>query len=116
MKELYNYTANVTRVVDGDTFDATVDMGMKVYHRARIRIVGVNCPERGKDGFDEAKEFAFNLLDLRQVFLDSIGYDSFGRWLCYVWSVDQTPWYRDWSFADRLIREGHGVVYKKGKK
>lgn len=45
MKTDYIYNARVTRVVDGDTFDATVDLGFKVSTIQRFRLEGVDTPE-----------------------------------------------------------------------
>lgn len=40
-----------TRVVDGDTFDARVAVSMSRHYLVRIRVRGVDCPERGKPGY-----------------------------------------------------------------
>ncbi|WJJ58333.1 endonuclease [Staphylococcus phage 110] len=45
-KFLYMYKAHVNRVVDGDTIDVTIDHGMRVYSEQRVRILGVDTPER----------------------------------------------------------------------
>ena len=41
----YIYKAVVTRVVDGDTIDVTIDLGMTVFTRQRIRLANVDAPE-----------------------------------------------------------------------
>jgi len=33
------------RVVDGDTVDLTIDLGFSTFHKARIRLAGVDAPE-----------------------------------------------------------------------
>ena len=43
--KLYHYNAEVTRVVDGDTVDALVDLGFNTYSKQRIRLYGINTPE-----------------------------------------------------------------------
>ena len=45
-----SYLAEITRVIDGDTFVADVDLGFKVWMRnVTFRLYGVNTPEvRGK--------------------------------------------------------------------
>lgn len=44
-QELYTYRCEVVRVVDGDTLDLRVDLGLRVFVDARVRLVGVNTPE-----------------------------------------------------------------------
>ena len=43
--ELYWYKAKITRVVDGDTFDAMIDLGFKMIAIKRIRLACVDTPE-----------------------------------------------------------------------
>ena len=47
---LFTYNATVVRVVDGDTLVLQFDLGFHIYHTARVRLLGVNCPERGTPG------------------------------------------------------------------
>ena len=42
---MYVYNAKCTRVVDGDTIDAQIDLGFDVHKKIRIRMVGINTPE-----------------------------------------------------------------------
>ncbi len=42
---MYEYTANLDRVVDGDTMDVTIDMGFKITTNQRIRFAYINAPE-----------------------------------------------------------------------
>jgi endonuclease YncB( thermonuclease family) len=46
-------TATVTHVVDGDTVDAGLPDGSLV----RVRLIGIDTPERGECGFDQASEY-----------------------------------------------------------
>ena len=47
---MYNYKATCTRVVDGDTIDAMIDLGFGVYTKKRIRLAEIDAPEsRTKD-------------------------------------------------------------------
>ena len=55
---MYEYKAKLERVVDGDTIDATIDLGFDVFVKKRIRFAGINAPEsRTRD----LKEKAFGL-------------------------------------------------------
>ena len=42
---MYEYTASIRRVVDGDTIDVTIDLGFDVYINERVRLSGVDTPE-----------------------------------------------------------------------
>jgi micrococcal nuclease len=46
----YQYTAQVLRVVDGDTYEVFVDMGMGMFYKTKVRLAGIDTPEvYGKD-------------------------------------------------------------------
>lgn len=42
---MFEYKCTIERVVDGDTVDAMIDLGFGIYHRARIRLASIDCPE-----------------------------------------------------------------------
>ena len=42
---LYNYNARVLRVVDGDTLDLMISLGLDIHMKERVRLFGVNTPE-----------------------------------------------------------------------
>lgn len=42
---MYEYTARCVYVVDGDTFDFDVDLGFRIAHRIRVRLVDVDTAE-----------------------------------------------------------------------
>jgi micrococcal nuclease len=44
-KELYRYKAIITNVVDGDTFDVSIDLGFGVWVTPRVRLLDVGTPE-----------------------------------------------------------------------
>jgi micrococcal nuclease len=42
---MYEYKANITKVVDGDTVDATVDLGFGIFTILRLRLMEINTEE-----------------------------------------------------------------------
>ena len=42
---MYEYKFKLSRVVDGDTVDGTIDLGFDIYVKKRIRLSGINAPE-----------------------------------------------------------------------
>ena len=56
---MYIYNAKLDRVVDGDTVDATVDLGFDTWKHIRVRLVGINTPEtRTRDLEEKARGLA----------------------------------------------------------
>lgn len=103
--------ARVTSVTDGDTIRARVNGRSE-----RIRLIGVNAPERRERGGREAHEFARTHLNRKTVWLelDTRERDRHGRLLAYVWLRDPAGTgenqVRSHMFNARLLLEGHAQV------
>ena len=71
--------ANVTSVIDGDTL--VTDLG-------RVRLLGINAPERGQACYREASELLRNMTLGRTVRLERefVNKDRYGRLLRYVYA------------------------------
>ena len=39
----------INRVVDGDTIDVTIDLGFDLYKKERVRVAGVDTPEKEQE-------------------------------------------------------------------
>ena len=50
---MYEYNCTIDRVVDGDTVDVTIDLGFKIFHKARVRMYGIDTPESRTRDLDE---------------------------------------------------------------
>lgn len=105
---MYEYRATVDRVIDGDSFSMVVDLGWHVSIKGQIRLIGVNCPELGAAGGDEATAFVTDLFaKARQVTVTTVRRDpsrSFARYLARV-DVDGA------DLAALIIAAGHGAPY-----
>ena len=68
----------IASVTDGDT--------VRLADGQRVRLLGVDAPEKGKCGYDEAKDFLVNLIEKKDVQLvkDIKNIDIYGRLLRYV--------------------------------
>tara|TARA_B100000029_G_scaffold474789_1_gene517466 strand:- start:182 stop:634 length:453 start_codon:yes stop_codon:yes gene_type:complete len=42
---MFEYRVKITRVVDGDTVDAELDLGFNIIYKERIRLMGIDTPE-----------------------------------------------------------------------
>ena len=108
------FHGRVYRVTDGDTIWVR---GESVVFDAPVRMIGINTPEVGVDGYpsecfgSEATFFTEQLLD-RVVYLsfDNECYDPYNRVLAYVHigGGDGDLWER------QVIRRGFGIAYPVG--
>ena len=116
----YIYKIKVTRVVDGDTIDADIDLGFNMTLSKRIRLHGINTPEtRTRDKEEKkrglaAKERLQQIIDTQQgvLFLKSMDQGKFGRCIGVLFEQD----FDDQSINDMLVEEGHAVEYFGGKR
>lgn len=60
--EAREYPCEVMRVVDGDTVDVQVDMGLGIHKIERVRLLGVWAKERNENGGPEATRKLAELL------------------------------------------------------
>ena len=118
---MYEYSAEVLRVVDGDTVDVLIDCGFSTFRKERIRLHGIDAPEsRTRDKEEKVRGLAAKarLQELikntsKKVIikteLDKKG--KYGRILGVIWDKDKKK-----NFNRMLISEGHAVEYLGGKK
>jgi len=85
----------VTKVVDGDTIDTTA---------GKVRILGINAPERGERCYGESREFLKSLLgNSVKLERDFVGKDKYGRLLRYV--------HTNVSIPLEMVRKGYAKAY-----
>jgi micrococcal nuclease len=101
----FTLRGSVSYVVDGDTLDVALDSG----RRERVRLIGIDTPERGRCFAGKATGAARALADDRRVLLRGDGTqatrDRYGRLLAYVWIESR----RDLGF--QLLARGVAKVY-----
>lgn len=110
---MYTYTADVIRVIDGDTIKLKIDLGFRTFIEANCRIYGINAPElhskvsMEKIKAQEAKEWLEQeLIEGTIVTIESKKLDKYGRPLVHLY---YTLGDKIVSIADRLIKKGHAV-------
>tara|TARA_Y100001978_G_scaffold95737_1_gene85785 strand:- start:301 stop:636 length:336 start_codon:yes stop_codon:yes gene_type:complete len=53
-KSCYNFRViEINKVLDGDTIDVTIDLGFDLYKKERVRIAGVDTPEKRTRNLEE---------------------------------------------------------------
>ena len=110
----YRYRATILKIVDGDTFDAMVDLGFQSFQLKRFRVYGIDTPERGSDRWAAAKEDLNKLLlrgnNLRiATFKDRK--DKYGRYIADVVILNKDG-YPAW-LSDEMLKLGNAVEYLK---
>ena len=123
---MYNYNARCTRVVDGDTIDATIDLGFGVSIDKRIRLAGINAPEsRTRNKVEKklglaAKERLIEMLDgAANCFeLESTELGKYGRVLgrLHINKLAGKDVLTQICINDSLVKEGYAVEYDGGKR
>jgi micrococcal nuclease len=105
---MYEYAAKILKVVDGDTVDVELDLGLSVYHRVKIRLYGINAPEMNTDAGKIAKKALQDLLPdglVTKVTTIKDRKEKYGRYLGVFKCVNGTD-------ANRAMVElGHAVDY-----
>ena len=130
---MFEYTINITRVIDGDTVDGEIDLGFDISTKKRIRLLGINTPEsRTRDKEEKKRGLAakYRLEELIEqaetVRLLAHGTGKYGRVLGELMIEAKSDSIQDindlcedgeWiSIATILIKESHGVPYFGGKR
>lgn len=115
---LYTYRATITKVVDGDTVRANVDLGFRIWvNDETFRLYGIDAPETRayagrevseaeKKRGQESKKVLKNLLEGRAVSLCTIRdkRGKYGRYLAriFVDGLDVNEW---------MVKKGYAVPY-----
>ena len=125
-KSCYNFrVTEINRVLDGDTIDVTIDLGFDLYKKERVRIAGVDTPEKrtrdleekalGIDATNWLKEKLESTLagddelSIRTELVGGVG--KYGRFLGWLYVGDG-----DVSLNEQMIKEGYAWEYDGGTK
>lgn len=120
IKRFFPDTTHVEVIVDGDTVETADGL--------TVRMVGINAPDRGKPGYQEAIQFLTYLSKDKKVVLEYDAYqdDKYGRILAYIWipCIQELARYcradhkNELLVNEVLVKEGHAehVVYSKRKR
>ena len=112
---MYEYKAEITRVVDGDTLDLTVDLGFRMYARIRVRLARIDTWEIRGDEYEKGILARKSVRGLVNQYGSSVrvvtGKDTgkYGRWIGDIWFEDGEG--GEINLTEWLLAEGHGVPY-----
>jgi micrococcal nuclease len=96
------FTGRVVGVIDGDTIEV-----LRNQRSERIRLQGIDCPEKGQAYGKRAKQATSALVFGKDVTLDRSGEDRYGRTLADILLLDGT------NVNQELVREGWCWWYRK---
>jgi micrococcal nuclease len=104
---MYKYNAQVLKVIDGDTVDLFIDLGFKVGFNTRIRLIGIDTPEKNFPYGKVVKDYLINLLEGNKIYLDVTKKDKYGRYLGLVYLNESD----NLSVNELLINENMAKAY-----
>ncbi len=122
---LYQYRVRVERIIDGDTIQAELDCGMRIYRVERLRLLSVDTPElRARDPAERLAAIDAKMYTAAWVadhaahaspetgttadwplLVRTVKADSFGRWLGDVTCGGSH------SLNDDLLSSGHASPF-----
>tara|TARA_Y100000994_G_scaffold243514_1_gene241990 strand:+ start:435 stop:851 length:417 start_codon:yes stop_codon:yes gene_type:complete len=115
----------INKVLDGDTIDVTIDLGFDLFKKERVRIAGVDTPEKRTRNLEE-KELGIHATNWLKEKLEGAisgdddlvirtelvgGTGKYGRLLgwCYIGDAEL-------SLNEQMITEGYAHAYDGGTK
>ncbi len=125
-KSCYNFrVTKINRVVDGDTIDVTIDLGFDLYKKERVRVAGVDTPEKRTKNLEEKALGLDATAWLKEKLEETIkgdeeltvrtelhgGVGKCGRLLGWLYVGDS-----DLSLNEQMITEGYAHAYDGGTK
>jgi len=102
------FNVSAMRAVDGDTFDAVLDLGFGVWKKERFRLLRCNAPERGQPGWQAATDALIAAMQLESgtyLWSRKTKRDKYGRYLGDVWFSGRQKWLSDIMLASGLVEE-----------
>ena len=125
-KSCYNFrVTKINKVVDGDTIDVTIDLGFDLCKKERVRVAGIDTPEKRTRDLEE-KALGIDATNwLKEKLADAIagddeltirtelsgGIGKYGRLLGWLYIGDG-----DVSLNEEMIKLGYAWEYDGGTK
>ena len=113
------------KVLDGDTIDVTIDLGFDLYKKERVRVAGVDTPEKRTRNLEE-KELGIDATNWLKKELEDVlagddelivrtelhgGVGKYGRLLGWLYVGDEQV-----SLNEQMIEQGYAWEYDGGTK
>ena len=113
------------KVLDGDTIDVTIDLGFDLYKKERVRVAGVDTPEKRTRNLEE-KALGIDATNWLKKELEDVlagddelivrtelhgGVGKYGRLLGWLYVGDE-----ELSLNEQMITQGYAHAYDGGTK
>lgn len=121
-KDPYIYRIKqITKVIDGDTIDADIDLGFDISLTKRIRLAGVDTPESRTSDANE-KKYGLESKEWLKHKVENAGHiliktelpdstEKYGRIIGHLFVNDQSN-----SLNEQMVIEGYAWTYDGGTK
>ena len=117
---MYTYfVKSVDRVVDGDTIDISIDLGFDLTKKERVRLAGIDTPEkRTKDqkekemGYQATEFLEMHLMEAKKLTVKTVKEGKFGRMLGWLYKSETDTT----SINQIMIDKGYAWAYDGGTK
>ena len=125
-KSCYNFRViKIDKVLDGDTIDVTIDLGFDLYKKERVRVAGVDTPEKRTRNLEE-KALGIDATNWLKKELEDVlagddelivrtelhgGVGKYGRLLGWLYVGDEQV-----SLNEQMITQGYAHAYDGGTK
>ncbi len=93
----------VVKVVDGDTYDVL----LPDFQKARIRMSGIDAPEKGQDFSKKSTSYLRSLIQSKYVTLTDISLDQYGRYVAFTHLADGR------EAGEEMLKAGYAWHFKK---
>ena len=115
----------INKVLDGDTIDVTIDLGFDLFKKERVRVAGVDTPEKRTRNLEE-KELGIDATNWLKKELEDVlagddelivrtelhgGVGKYGRLLGWLYVGDDEV-----SLNEQMITQGYAHAYDGGTK
>ena len=125
-KSCYNFRViKINRVVDGDTIDVTIDLGFDLFKKERVRVAGVDTPEKEQEILKKKHSVLMPRIGSKRHWMVPLlgmmilsfalklvgGMGKYGRLLGWLYIGDA-----DLSLNEQMITEGYAWEYDGGTK
>tara|TARA_R100000231_G_scaffold71220_1_gene56299 strand:+ start:656 stop:1060 length:405 start_codon:yes stop_codon:yes gene_type:complete len=117
---MYTYfVKSIDRIVDGDTIDISIDLGFDLTKKERVRLAGIDTPEkRTKNqkekemGYQATEFLEMHLMEATKLTVKTEKDGKFGRMLGWLYKSDEDTM----SINQIMIDKGYAWAYDGGTK
>lgn len=103
LKKGSTVSGKVISIIDGDTYDALLLSNKTI----RVRMEGIDAPEKGMPFYQKSKKYLSSLCFNKQVKIKITGTDNYDRFLAYTYIEDEK------ELSKEMIKEGYAWHFKK---